>query len=232
MCANNKFRKKNGPGVVVSGFTLIELISVIIIMAFIMAIGIPAFSGMFKGQAVGNSTAAVSQLLKLSRNYAIANHAYVAVIIPQEGYPSKGIPQKYYNTAMRPAIVKPQGDDNFKFYRWVDGESWTFLQPGTAVLEMDDDATKINGRPRVGYCIKVNNVDCSDIANSSQSSKLDNMTAIVFKYDGVAHSGRDKNFMIEVGRGVQTPAGFKVMSQGEPMRIEVSTTTGMIYIDK
>jgi type II secretory pathway pseudopilin PulG len=224
--------KKIKNRVKVRKFTLIELVSVIIIMAFVMAIGIPAFSGMFKGQAVGNSTTSVAQLLKLSRNYSIANHAYIAVVIPQKGHPTSGIPDRYYNTAMRPAVVKPDGNGKFKFYKWVDGESWTFLQPGTAILEADNDDTPIGSHPSVGYCPIVNEVDCSDISDSGSSKKINNMTAIVFRYNGHAYPENGKNYTIEVGRGVVTPNGVKILSEGEPMKIEVSTSTGMIYIDK
>ena len=226
-------RKNKKKQAVLSCFTLIELITVIVIMAFIMAIGIPAFSGMFKGQAIGNSTATVAQLLKLSRNYAIANHAYVAVIIPQKGYPSTGLPDSYYNTALRPALVKYEsGNKPFKLYKWIDGESWTLLQPGTAILEYDDDNTEVKGSPKIGYCPVVSDVDFSDIEQGGGAKKVSNVSAVIFKYDGTAFSKNENNFTIDVGQGIITPKGLKIISKGKPIQIEISTETGMIFIDR
>jgi Tfp pilus assembly protein FimT len=213
----------------VNSFTLIELITVIIIMAFVMSIGIPAFSGMFKGQAVGNSTATTAQLLKLSRSYAISNHQYIAVIIPQAKYPSSGIPEKYYSTTLRPAVVTQDSPGKFIFTKWLDGEAWTLLQPGTAILEMDDDANPVGRKPSIRYVSIVDNVDFSDIGGSSTVNKV---SAIVFKFDGVASSANENNFTLDIGRGAMTPAGLKVLSDGKPMQIEISTTTGMIFVEK
>ena len=229
MNTSKKYIGKNGCSTRVSSFTLIELITVIIIMAFIMAIGIPAFSGMFKGQAVGNSTATVSQLLKLCRSYAISNHQYIALVIPQPKYPLKGIPDKYYCTSLRPAIVTQEAPGEFRFQKWVDGEAWTLLQPGTAILELDDDANEVKRNPNIGYISTVDNVDFTDIGGDSKTKKV---SAVIFKYDGIPYSENSDNFIFDIGRGAMTPAGLKVMSDGKPMRIEVSTATGMVFVDK
>ena len=228
MNTSKKYKGKNGGSVRVSSFTLVELITVIIIMAFIMAIGIPAFTGMFKGQAVGNSTATASQLIKLCRSYAISHHQYIALIIPQPKYPTTGIPSKYYNTSLRPAIVT-RDDDEFIFQKWVDGESWTLLQPGTAILELDNDDTDFKRNPNIDYITTVKDVDFSDIDGDSN---VKNVSAIIFKYNGIPYTEKSDNFFLEIGRGAMTPAGLKVMSDGKPMRIEVSTATGMVFVDK
>lgn len=61
------------------GFTLVELLSVLLIMGILMAIGIPALTA-FRASAVSSGARSVANSLHLARQYAITHRTYARVI--------------------------------------------------------------------------------------------------------------------------------------------------------
>ena len=65
-------------------FTLIELLVVIVLMAIIIGISVPMFSGISQGQALRGATRSIASTLSLSRQWAITHRtpvrfAYVTI---------------------------------------------------------------------------------------------------------------------------------------------------------
>ena len=64
-----------------SFYTLVEIMTVIVIAAILFGIGIPAFSTMIQGS---NMTIAIRQLsakMQAARAYAVSNHCKVALLL-------------------------------------------------------------------------------------------------------------------------------------------------------
>ena len=68
-----------------SGFTLLEMLTVIVIIGIILAIGIPAFTNLMKSGGLGAAARQVSNTLTLARQYAITQRANVRVVFPYSG---------------------------------------------------------------------------------------------------------------------------------------------------
>jgi len=62
-----------------SGFTLIELMVVVGVMALMMALVIPAFTAMAGGSSLVSTAASIKELLQQARSYAMANNTFVFV---------------------------------------------------------------------------------------------------------------------------------------------------------
>jgi len=66
-------------------FTLIEMLTVLVIVGIILAIGIPAFTNLMKSGGLGAAARQVSNTLTLARQYAITRRTNVRVVFPFSG---------------------------------------------------------------------------------------------------------------------------------------------------
>lgn len=78
-----------------SGFTLVELLAVITIMAIILALGIPAITTMSKATALQTAARTVSGTLNQARQIAITQRRKVRVIFPNQ---SSNLPDLAYRS--------------------------------------------------------------------------------------------------------------------------------------
>lgn len=74
------------PGGGQRGFSLLEMMVVIIIIGVLAAIGIPSFSSWKEKQAVSNATSALLSHLKQARNLALAENRSVRVTFSSTSY--------------------------------------------------------------------------------------------------------------------------------------------------
>ena len=112
-----------------TSFSLIELLAVMAISIILLAITIPAFNSMAKGQKVEVAARTIGSQLKAVRSYAITNREFIALIIPT----TESLSSEYLYKAYRPCIV----NSSFVFQGWVSGEKWEFMPTGTAILDVD-----------------------------------------------------------------------------------------------
>ena len=104
-------------------YTLIEIMTVIVIAAILFGIGIPAFTIMIRGN---NMTVAIRQLsakIAAARAYAVTNRCSVAVILVEN---ESGVKDDYCNSAYRVCVV----DNDNKFQEWIEDENWKTLPKG------------------------------------------------------------------------------------------------------
>jgi prepilin-type N-terminal cleavage/methylation domain-containing protein len=108
-----------------SGFTLIELLVVIGIMAVMLALAMPAFTGLGRGTSMQTAVAELRTTLALARQYAITHRVYTFVVFP-DGDPSlySGAPGEVVKAFKAYGVCYDDGTAK----RCI-GE-WKFLPPG------------------------------------------------------------------------------------------------------
>ncbi len=214
-------------------FTLVELLVVMAIMAMLLYIATPAFEKMAKGGGSELAARNIYNYLSLSRNYAITNRQFVAVLFPMKGstdYPSSGIPSNYYNSSYRACLVKLNGS-NYEFVRWIPGETWQFLPTGTIILDAgkdkDDDPVTNNSERNddIDSSGLIDKVNFSDL--SGGSSSVDDVCGIIFKPTGdIVGSTR----YIEIGEGKYEGSSLVITNTNPSslLSITISQYTGRI----
>ncbi len=178
-------KKKRKPA---RNFTLVELLSVMVIMAIIMGIGVAAFQNLSTGSGVDGACRMVNAQLRLARQYAISNRQKVALIMPAN---QSGLPEEYKYASFRAAVVTSSGSNTYTWENWIPNTKWEFVPVGACIMEVDDDCgihdgsnyvlePDINSSP-VNYA-QVNDVDMSSI--DASLSAVDGVRAVVFAANG------------------------------------------------
>ena len=107
-------------------YTLVEIMTVIVIAALLFGIGIPAFTTMIQGS---NMTVAIRQLsakIQAARAYAVTNRCRVALLLVEDETASKIVPDAGFS-AYRVCVIE---DDALNFQSWIEDEDWRLLPKG------------------------------------------------------------------------------------------------------
>jgi prepilin-type N-terminal cleavage/methylation domain-containing protein len=212
------------------GFTLVELLVVIVIMGILMSIGLPVFNQMMYAQGVNGAARQTGGIIKMSQAYAIGNNRHVAVIFPGNEASVSSLDDKYKFKSYRPCIVRYDSSaSTCTFVEWVPGTQWRFLPQGTLILY---DSTPLSLTSSAKATVKngkaINSVDFSDIGGSS-SVNVDNTMAFVFKPSGSSFGFSDVETILCQGsyaNGVQTRTNVD-----NKMEITVNPYTGRMSYD-
>ncbi|HBM15701.1 MAG TPA: hypothetical protein DD381_05065 [Lentisphaeria bacterium] len=152
-------------------FSLVELMAVVAIIGIIMAITLPAFLTMTKGQAVELATREIGSKLKAVRSYAITKRVYCALIfVTNQTVLSQNYPYKSY----RACIVNSSN----VFQGWVPDEKWDFFPTGTIIQDISTTTAGYNGGTFVGAA-DITSVTDAKVLSSSQTFK-----GIIFRSTG------------------------------------------------
>lgn len=239
------------------GFTLVEMMVVIVIAAIVMAIAIPSFVKMTSGSAVRSGTRLVAAQIRLTRQHAISQRRTIALLMPTS---LTDLPDELCYVAMKPAYVKATGDSKkFDFDGWVEGAKWLHIPRGAVIAEADSyigigtpsgsptpqttyTATPQINNPSVVKEIKPANT-MKDLHESLTISTSDEIRAIVFSPTGrvVGTDVRSAHITIAqmtyVGGSTPTwinraPGGTgSAMASANQFNIEINPFTGRIRID-
>ena len=87
-------------------FTLVEMMVVVVIIAIVVGISIPAFQKMGSGSSVRAGTRVLAAQIRLTRQFAISQRRTVALLVPADEVTAP--PDELCYVAMKPAIVAAQ----------------------------------------------------------------------------------------------------------------------------
>ena len=123
----------------VSCYSLVELLTVIVIASILMAIAVPAVSSMIRGSATTQAGRELMSRIRIAKGYAVSRQTPVAIVFYTTEKPSGGtLSSNYACSAYRICSVKyvePNSKNNmwqgWVFQDWV--SEWYFLPRGIAV---------------------------------------------------------------------------------------------------
>ena len=179
-----------------TSFSLIELLTVMAISIILMAIAIPAFNTLTKGQKVETAARTIGSQLKAVRSYAITNRQYAALIIPT----TESLPSEYLYMSYRACIV----DSSNVFQSWISGEKWEFMPTGTAILEIDN-SSDLDTVKNFGSAQDIDDVDFSSIGGVAAA---DTVKGIVFAPTGKCIGATASGIFISVGDAISLESGM------------------------
>lgn len=158
-------------------FTLVELITVMILMGILLVVTLPSFNNLTKGHILTHAAQEVAGQISIARSYALANHCYMAVVFPtmDELHKLDGSSSlmdssplaSYYNTSCRIALVIKNSDDEYEFVMWKPDSNWVLLPEGSVIPEED-----VNFRT---MSKKLKNVRLGDLSRLYTQSPKDNV---------------------------------------------------------
>ena len=128
-------------------YTLVEIMTVIVIAALLFGIGIPAFTTMIQGSNMTVSIRRLSAKIAAARAYAVSNRCKVALLLVETG-----VKEEYCYSAYRVCVV----DSSNVFQEWIEDENWKTLPRGvyrdsvTNTISVTVDAADIGGS-NTGY---------------------------------------------------------------------------------
>ena len=190
-------------------FTLIELLTVMAISIILMAIAIPAFNTLTKGQKVETAARTIGSQLKAVRSYAITHREYVALIIPT----TESLPSEYLYKSYRACIV----DSSNVFEYWVSGEKWEFMPTGTAILEIDNSAD-LDTVKNFGSAEDIDEVDFSSIGGADS---VDGVKGLIFTSTGKCVGASASGIFVNVGDAISLESGITKTSNQIDIKIDL-----------
>ncbi len=186
-------------------FTLVEIMTVIVIAAILFAIGIPAFSTMIQGN---NMTVAVRQLsakIQAARAYAVTNRWKVAVLLLETDGDQAN--PDYCYSAYRVCVVD---DSSNAFQEWIADEDWKTLPKGVY-------------RDSVSGTTAVSGVDTSAV---SANTSVQSVNALLFKKNGQLENAGT----IDLKQGRYLKGNGKIPTSKEKDTLNISQYTGKITV--
>ncbi len=205
-----------------TGFTLLELLVVIGIMAIMMGIAIPFFAGLANSSGVEYTTRNINSRIGLCRAQAILRRKYIALLLPVGSITNANY-DKYNFNRYRPCIVEFDSGSNFDFVEWMSGEQWTKCSTGAIFTEdttADLDGATFDSFPTINGVV----LDTSTTVN--------NVKGIVFRPAGSVYGLLSHKIKIIQGVGTGSGAtGYQQTDSGENVKyIFINSFTGRSYM--
>ena len=164
---------------------MIELLCVIVVVAILMALVLPAFFNMTKGQSVEMAAREVASKLKAVRTYAISQRQYVALVfITSEATTNN---DRYCYKSYRPCIVNSSN----VFQSWVPDEKWDIMPMGTITRSV---TTSSSADPDTFTGAAI----VSSVSDTNVLTLTSSLPAIIFKPTGEITGSR---VYVTVGEG-------------------------------
>lgn len=142
------------------GFTLIELLVVVSLTSLLLALGMPAFSRMARGNKVEECARSIKLGLEQAQMRAAGERRYVAVIFPNGSVDDSLKP--YRLGGFRCAYVTKDSSGNYSFKQWLDN-GWRNAPAGAILAKTGTQGGKFR-QDSDGYV-----TDCTNKTTSALS---------------------------------------------------------------
>ena len=205
-------------------YTLVEIMTVIVIAAILFGIGIPAFTTMIQGN---NMTVAIRQLsakISAARAYAVTNRCRVALLLVENENESKINPDHGYS-AYRVCVVN--GDSSpFSFQEWIEDEDWKVLPKGIFREPMTSPKeVKITAGDNAKLKKMLENILGNDLSGSDITLK-----ALIFLPSGQLEQGQE--ITLCHGRIITESGKLKpIKTGGTDHTLTVERYSGKVKVD-
>lgn len=171
-------------------FTLIEILTVLGLMAILLFIALPAFEKLAKGHGVELAARNLTSKLGQARGYAITSREYVALLMPTAST-SPILPDHAFKGYKLCVVSSPPTGTSptvFTFKRWLPSEKWEFLPNGTAIADIRSGthasiSSDSNNWGTAFAGEEVDGVNLSEISSPTYDT-VNDIRAIVFKPTG------------------------------------------------
>jgi Tfp pilus assembly protein PilE len=178
-------------------FTLIEILTVLGLMAILLFIALPAFEKLAKGHGVELAARNLTSKLGQARGYAITSREYVALLMPTASTTNAPSPSttklllpehafKGYKLCVVSSSCTSGSPNIFTFKRWLPSEKWEFLPNGTAINDIFSSAHANVSTWNNTLLEVVDGVNLKELdpLSSTTYDTVSNVRAIVFKPTG------------------------------------------------
>jgi len=207
-------------------FTLVELLTVMVIVAVLMAVAIPTMLKITSGSSVEAASRMIGAQLRLARQEAITKRKYVAVLFPTVAS-TDGDEVAY--VGFRPCYIENQ-TGTYVFDGWVSNVSWHFASVGALVREVDAD------QPSGGSPPDFTDNTFTTVINSSPADPdftfSQPVRAIVFRPSGRLADAGERNVTIVEGAMPEGAASPMIKQASNWINIEVNQYTGRVRFQR
>ncbi|MBQ6352329.1 MAG: prepilin-type N-terminal cleavage/methylation domain-containing protein [Lentisphaeria bacterium] len=125
------------------GFTLIELLVVVSLTSLLLALGMPAFSRMARGNKVEECARSIKLGLEQAQLRAASERRYVAVIFPNGDENVTDGLRRYRLGGFRCAYVTKNSSGKYEFKRWLDS-GWRNEPAGAMLVKVGTKSSKFD----------------------------------------------------------------------------------------
>lgn len=209
----------------IKGYTLIELLIVVMIMALLMGIALPAFTKIAKGTGVKLAATNIAGKISATRSWAVSQRRYAAIIFPTTE--TGGLLDIYRYAKYRACqVYYDSANSRWNFSSWIDGENWDDLPPGTLVYDISGSNT-VKDLYYSAASTTIDNVS----GLKSNGSSLAVSKAIIFKPSGSMVADDYTSATITLKEGAYTGGAIQVTSSSNVMTLSVNPFTCKVTYD-
>ncbi len=180
------------------GFTLIELLVVVSLTSLLLALGMPAFSRMARGNKVEECARSIKLGLEQAQLRAASERRYVAMVFPN-GSDSKvdAALRRYRLGGFRCAYVVKNSSGNFQFKQWLDSD-WRNAPSGAMLVKVGTKSSdfKPDSDGYVTGCTKKTTDAMEGVTVTTSSGGTETTTALL---TGIASLKDDAGGDLDVG---------------------------------
>ena len=190
-------------------YTLIEIMTVIVIATILFSIGIPAFSTMIQGSSMTMAIRQLSAKIQAARAYAVTNRCRVGVLMVTT---LTGIKDENKYSAYRVCVVS---DTSSAWQSWIEDENWTALPKG--IIRASQPAETVTAVPVDG------------ISSDTTAS----VNALIFEKSGQLTASANVTVDLRQGRYVSGTAVYTERDgNGKALKhpIEITKYTGKVKV--
>ena len=188
---NRSSKQGSSPGVFRSrGFTLIEMMAVLILVGMILAIAVPSFLAMGRGTKFDAAITQLRATLNQSRQWAITKRQKTYVVFPHDGVSFAGV-EDYNDTPLRAYSVFTEEDGYIN--------EWAYLPVGIMFARDDNDHDAVSDTKSI-FARAENNKTPPDFYFPTSTNKTWKMSYIGFDPDGsTVHNAQDMEIYLTEG---------------------------------